>query len=102
MLEWHAENAKSNPNIIHASERCAAAIIQAIGYFHLGPSISPRDVSDFSEYKDGSFNPGHEVVMFYSFYERWRRGEVQKTEQSIQKLRLSFVSQCDYLDTRIV
>ncbi|XP_058226105.1 sucrose-phosphatase 2-like [Rhododendron vialii] len=90
LLEWHAENAKSNPNIILASERCAAAIIQAIGYFHLGPSISPRDVSDFSECKEGSFNPGHEVVMFYSFYERWRRAEVQKTEQSMQKLRLSF------------
>ncbi|KAF7138979.1 hypothetical protein RHSIM_Rhsim07G0073800 [Rhododendron simsii] len=90
LLEWHAENAKSNPNIIHASERCAAAIIQAIGYFHLGPSISPRDVSDFSECKEGNFNPGHEVVTFYSFYERWRRAEVQKTEQSMQKLRLSF------------
>ncbi|XP_058226087.1 sucrose-phosphatase 2-like isoform X2 [Rhododendron vialii] len=90
LLEWHAENAKSNPNIIHASERCAAAIIQAIGYFHLGPSISPRDVSDFSECKEGSFNPGHEVVTFYSFYERWRRAEVQKTERSMQKLRLSF------------
>jgi len=28
--------------------------------------------------------------MFFLFYERWRRAEVQKSEQSMQKLRLSF------------
>lgn len=80
LLQWHAENAKDNPKIIHASERCAAGIIQAIGHFKLGPSISPRDVMDFTECKLENVNPGHEIVKFYLFFERWRRGEVESNE----------------------
>lgn len=78
-MQWHAGNAKDNPKIIHATERCAAGIIQAIGHFSLGPSTSPRDVTDLdsvSEY----FEPGHEIVKFYLFFERWRRGETEFSE----------------------
>ncbi|XP_010268155.1 PREDICTED: sucrose-phosphatase 2-like [Nelumbo nucifera] len=87
LLQWHAQNAKGNPNIIHATERCAAGIIQAIGHFKLGPSIPPRDVADFSECKQENANPGHEVVKFYLFYERWRRAEVDNSQQYMQNMK---------------
>ncbi|KAK9101630.1 hypothetical protein Scep_025060 [Stephania cephalantha] len=87
LLQWHAENAKNNPKIIHATERCAAGIIEAIGHFSLGPNKSPRDVLDFSECKIEEFHPAHEVVKFYLFYERWRRAEVEKSAHYIQNLK---------------
>ncbi|OVA07208.1 Sucrose-phosphate synthase [Macleaya cordata] len=87
LLQWHAENAKNNPNIIHATERCAAGIIQAIGHFKLGPNVSPRDVMDFSKCSLENVHPGYEVVKFYLFYERWRRAEVDNSEQYIQNLK---------------
>ncbi|XP_022898925.1 sucrose-phosphatase 2-like isoform X2 [Olea europaea var. sylvestris] len=80
LLQWHVANAKDNPKIIHATERCAAGIIQAIGYFNLGPSKSPRDVTDLSDSKMEKFDPAYEVVKFYLFYERWRRAEVENSE----------------------
>ncbi|XLR47059.1 hypothetical protein S83_031719, partial [Arachis hypogaea] len=43
LLHWYAANAKNNLKILHALERCAAMIIQAIGHFKLGTNISPRD-----------------------------------------------------------
>ena len=93
LLKWHAENAKDNPKVIHAKERCAGGIIQAIGEFKLGPSLSPRDVSDFLECKaDENVNPGHEVVKFFLFYERWRRGEVENSEAYAASLKASCVS----------
>lgn len=87
LLQWHAENAKDNPKIIHATERCAAGIIQAIGHFSLGPNISPRDVTDFSECQLEIVNPGHEIVKLYLFYERWRRAEVENSDPYIAHLR---------------
>ncbi|KAL5739840.1 hypothetical protein ACOSP7_028734 [Xanthoceras sorbifolium] len=87
LLQWHAENAKNNPKIIHATERCAAGIIQAIGHFNLGPSTSPRDVTDFSDCELENDNPGHEVVKFYLFYERWRRAEVENCETYLASVR---------------
>ncbi|KAK6942499.1 Sucrose phosphatase-like domain [Dillenia turbinata] len=87
LLQWHAQNAKNNPKIIHATERCAAGIIQAIGHFNLGPNSSPRDVSDLSQCQLDNVNPGHEVVKFYLFYERWRRGEVESDELYISNLK---------------
>ncbi|KAL0374757.1 UNVERIFIED_CONTAM: Sucrose-phosphatase 1 [Sesamum radiatum] len=87
LLQWHAANAKANPKIIHATERCAAGIIQAIGHFKLGPSTSPRDVMDTSDAKMETFDPAYEVVKFYLFYKRWRRAEVEQTEQYLANLK---------------
>ncbi|XP_021900829.1 sucrose-phosphatase 1-like isoform X3 [Carica papaya] len=87
LLQWHEENLKDNPNIIHATERCGAGIIEAIGKFSLGPSLSPRDITDIWKSERENLNPGHEVVNFYLFYERWRRAEVEKSEQYIQNLK---------------
>lgn len=87
LLQWHAQNAKNNPKIIHATEQCAAGIIQAIGHFKLGPNISPRDIADLSSCKVDVFSPGHEVVVFYVLYERWRRAEVENNELTIQNMK---------------
>ncbi|RWW71275.1 hypothetical protein BHE74_00021016 [Ensete ventricosum] len=70
--QWYAQNCKDHPKIVHATERCADGIIQAIAHFKLGPDKSPRDAMDFSCLELGSSDPVHEVVMFYLLYERWR------------------------------
>ncbi|XP_015064702.1 sucrose-phosphatase 1 isoform X2 [Solanum pennellii] len=80
LLQWHAANAKDNPKVIHATERCAAGIIQAIGRFNLGPSTSPRDVTDMSDSKMENFVPAYEIVKFYLFFEKWRRGEIENSD----------------------
>ncbi|KAK0592507.1 hypothetical protein LWI29_020474 [Acer saccharum] len=90
LLQWHAENAKNNPRIIHATERCAAGIIQAVGIFGLGPNVSLRDIRDFQKCKVEIFSTGHEVVKFYLLYERWRRADIEKSEHYMQSLRLAF------------
>lgn len=86
-MQWHVANAKDNPRIIHATERCAAGIIQAIGHFNLGPSISPRDVMDLSDSKMEKFEPAYEVVKLYMFYEKWRRAEVDNSEICLASLK---------------
>ncbi|CAN6697447.1 unnamed protein product [Malus baccata var. baccata] len=92
LLQWYEENASDNPNMLHATERCAAGIIQALGHFHLGPNVSPRDFKDFRKCKVEMSSPAHEVVKFFLFYERWRRAEVEKSEEYIQNLKSVFVS----------
>ncbi|GFP94932.1 sucrose-phosphatase 2 [Phtheirospermum japonicum] len=87
LLQWHSANAKNNPKIIHATERCAAGIIQAIGHFNLGPSTSPRDVMDLSDSKMEKFDPAYEVVKFYLFCERWRRAEIENSELCLENLK---------------
>ncbi|CAB4286980.1 unnamed protein product [Prunus armeniaca] len=87
LLQWHAENAKGNTRIIHATERCSAGIIQAIGHFKLGPNLPPRDIADFSDYKLENPNPGHEVVKFFLFYEKWRRAEVENSAVYLASLK---------------
>lgn len=92
MLQWHAANAKDNPKIIRATERCAAGIIQAIGHFNLGPSISPRDVSDFHDCHMEKFVPAFEVVKFNLFVEKWRWAEVEKSELYLENMKSVCVS----------
>ncbi|XP_026405336.1 probable sucrose-phosphatase 1 [Papaver somniferum] len=87
LLQWHTENVKNSPKIIHATERCASGIIQAIGHFKLGPNLSPRDVMDFPEGSLSNTNPGHEIVKFYLFYERWRRADIANSGQHIPNLK---------------
>lgn len=95
LLQWYAKNAKDNPKVMHATERCASGIIEAIGKFSLGPDTSPRDLKCSSECKMEGTNPGHEIVKFYLFYERWRRAEVENSDESLEKLKalcVSFIS----------
>ncbi|GAB2269551.1 Pre-mRNA-splicing factor spp2 [Dionaea muscipula] len=87
LLLWHAEHAKHNPKIIHARERCAAGIIEAIGHFKLGLNSSPRDITDFTNYKLENFNLGNEIVKFYLLYERWRRAEVDNSATYVASLK---------------
>ncbi|KAK2454577.1 sucrose-phosphatase [Trifolium repens] len=88
LLQWHAENAKDNPKILHASERCASGIIQAIGHFKLGPNLSPRDVSDIGhEQNDENTSPSHEIVKFCLLNEKWRCAEVENSELLIAGLK---------------
>lgn len=93
LLQWHAANAKNNPKLTHATERCAAGIIQAIGHFKLGPSTSPRDIKDESDGEVKSIDLGHEVVKLYLFYERWRRAEIDNSEIYLSSLKANCVSQ---------
>lgn len=84
---------KDNPKITHATERCAGGIIEAIGSFQLGPNLSPRDIIDFKGCcKVEMTDPCFEVVKFYVLYERWRRGEVEKSEVYLEHLKSMFVS----------
>ncbi|XP_066365070.1 probable sucrose-phosphatase 3 [Miscanthus floridulus] len=86
LLQWREENAMCNPKIIHSTKRCAAGIMQAIGHFKLGPNVSPRDL-EFPQPKLGIIKPADVVVRFYVIYEKWRRGEVQKSPSVIQYLK---------------
>ena len=86
MLQWRAENAKSNPKIIHATDRCAAGIIQAIGHFKLGPNLSPRDISGIEDDVENA-PPSHDVVKVSLLYEKWRRGEIENSELFLGSLR---------------
>lgn len=97
LLKWHAENAKDNPKIIHATESCAAGIIQAIGHFNLGPSSSPRDVMDSSDAMPEKFEPGHEIVKFFLFLERWRRAEMEFSELYLAGLKALSLPSCVFV-----
>ncbi|MBA0808825.1 hypothetical protein Gohar_024534, partial [Gossypium harknessii] len=90
LLQWCAENARNNPNIIHSTERCASGIIQAIGKFSIGPNVSPRDIKGWGKCRVNVLSPGYEVVKFYLLYEQWRRAEVEKSDQILQNLKSSF------------
>ncbi|KAL2943055.1 Sucrose-phosphatase 2, partial [Bienertia sinuspersici] len=91
----NAQEELNNQNILHAFERCAAGIMQAIGHFDLGPYLSPRDELDSRISSKIFRNPAFEVVDTYLAYEKWLRGEVEESEKFIQimkaKLHLSGV-----------
>ncbi|KAG0482705.1 hypothetical protein HPP92_010789 [Vanilla planifolia] len=87
LLKWHADNAKDNTMVIHASERCAAGIIEAVGHFGLGPNESPRDVEDLSTCKQETFTPEHKLILLYLFCERWQRGEVDNSVTVMQNMK---------------
>ncbi|XP_044492744.1 sucrose-phosphatase 2 [Mangifera indica] len=89
LLKWYAENAKNNPKIIHATERCAAGIIEAIGHFNLGPNKSERDGVDLTEYKMKNPSPAHDIVNIYLFYEKWRLAEIDNSEIYLASLKAS-------------
>ncbi|KAG0516919.1 hypothetical protein BDA96_09G043700 [Sorghum bicolor] len=86
LLQWREENAMCNPKIIHSTKRCAAGVMQAIGHFKLGPNVSPRDL-ELPHPKLSIINPADLVVKFYVIYEKWRRGEVEKSSSVIQYLK---------------
>ncbi|TKY61890.1 Sucrose-phosphatase 1 [Spatholobus suberectus] len=86
LLQWHSQNAKDNASILHASERCAAGIIQAVGHFKLGPNLSPRDFSDIAEDVENA-SPGHESVKISLLIEKWRRAEVDNSELFLSGLK---------------
>lgn len=90
LLEWHARHAKNNQKIVHASERCASGIIQAIGHFGLGPFVSPRDELTFLKHMKKQMHPGLEVVKLYLSCERWLRADVEKSEQFMPTLKSNF------------
>ncbi|KAI3748323.1 hypothetical protein L6452_11321 [Arctium lappa] len=98
LLQWHAENAKDNSKIIHADERCAAGIIQAIGHFKLGPNTSPRDLPDLLNAKLDRFDPAYEVVKFYLLLERWQRAEIQNPEHYLDYLKAVFSPSGAYIN----
>lgn len=91
LLQWYAENMKDKSNIIHATERCAAGIMQAIGKFGLGSNDSPRDINDFQKFRVKITIPDHQVVKFYLIYEKWLRADIEKSEQLFQNLKSVFV-----------
>ncbi|CAH9068329.1 unnamed protein product [Cuscuta epithymum] len=86
LLQWHAANAKGNPKILHATERCAAGIIQAIGHFNLGPNKSPRDVTGVTDSNEIS-SPAYEIVELFLFMEKWRRGETENSEANLATIK---------------
>jgi hypothetical protein len=90
-LQWHAENAKGNAKIIHATERCAAGIIQAIGHFKLGPNTSSRDITNLSDFESENISASSEIVRFFMFYERWRRAEVENSELYLASMKADCV-----------
>ncbi|KAH9288131.1 hypothetical protein KI387_032248, partial [Taxus chinensis] len=94
LLQWYAENAKDNPKVIHASERCAAGIIQAMQHFNLDPNISPRDIISHPQTGPKYFSLGHEVVEFHLLCERWRRSEVDDSNDIFSRLKSALDPNC--------
>ncbi|XP_047177111.1 sucrose-phosphatase 1-like isoform X1 [Vigna umbellata] len=96
LLQWHSENAKDNPKILHASERCASGIIEAIGHFKLGQNLSSRDVSDS---RQENLSPYLEIVNFALLLEKWRRAEVENSELFIAGIKATVVCLISFIFT---
>ncbi|KAJ3682906.1 hypothetical protein LUZ60_013133 [Juncus effusus] len=96
LLEWYKRNKNMYKNVMHATERCAAGILQSIGQFKLGPNISPRDINISFSYQENNNNinnndnrdkPACFTVKFYLLCERWYRAEIQNSENFIIHLK---------------
>ncbi|CAI9261833.1 unnamed protein product [Lactuca saligna] len=87
LLRWHVENAKNNPKIIRANEKCACGVIESIDHFNLGTSISSRDVTNLSNVNFDCFVPANEVVKLCLFLERWRWLEVENPDVFLSNLK---------------
>ena len=63
--------------------------------------MSPRDIVDFKGCccKVETTDPYVEVVKFYVLYERWRRGEVEKSEVYLEHLKSIFHAEGVVVDT---
>lgn len=97
LLQWYEENAKSNPKVILAHERCAAGIIQAMQHFNLDPNVSPRDIVGLSQTGAKYFLLGHEIVEFHLLCERWRRAEVEDSNEIFQRFKSAIDPNCSLL-----
>lgn len=100
LLQWYAKNVKDNPKIIHATERCASGIIQAIGHFKLGTNLTPRDAPDVAKDIENA-SPGYEIVKLNLLSEKWRRAEVEKSEQFLAGLEADCVCMLSHLANTI-
>lgn len=97
LLHWYEGNAKGNPRIFLATERCAAGIIQAMQHFGLQPNVSPRDSSLLlveEEHRDEYAKIGHQVVEFHLLWELWERAVVDQSDKTFQSLKHTLAPSC--------
>ncbi|KAH7352656.1 hypothetical protein KP509_19G056600 [Ceratopteris richardii] len=90
LVKWHWLN-NSNGNILRASQRCAAAIVEALHHFNFGPHVhqtekiceKPLHNSDYSSHLGAVHR---EVVGLNMFMVKWLLGEVPNSESSFSRL----------------
>lgn len=97
LLHWHEQHVGDKSHIFCATERCAAAIIQAMEHFDIQPNSSPRDrpvpltVHDKLAPKADAISVAHEVVEYLMLLEQWLRGDVEGTDEVFNRLKFSLV-----------
>ncbi|CAM6008015.1 unnamed protein product [Sphagnum balticum] len=95
LLHWHEQHVGDKSHIFCATERCAAAIIQAMEHFDIQPNLSPRDrpvpltVHDKLAPKADAISVAHEVVEYLMLLEQWLRGDVEGTDDVFNRLKFS-------------
>jgi hypothetical protein len=92
LVQWHEKHAVNNAQILRATERCAAGIIQAMQYFNFTPNIPPRDLSPQQllqkdvQSENMISRVAAEVVEYQLYLEKWIRGEVDNSDGSFRRL----------------